>query len=873
MGEVYRARDTDLKREVAIKVLPLSVAGDAERLGRFQREAEVLASLNHPNIAHIHGLEKSDGTIALVMELVEGPTLADRVEGGPIPFDEALPIARQIAEALEAAHEQGIIHRDLKPANIKVRDDGTVKVLDFGLAKALDPASTKTPIGANSPTITSPALMTGHGVILGTAAYMSPEQARGRAVDKRTDIWAFGAVLFEMLAGVRPFDGEDTTEAIAAVVKTPPNWGALPSNTASAVVSLIQRCLEKDSRARPGDIAVAKYLLTEPGIVNPSRLVPVPVTSAQRLVPWMVAAGVLLIAAVVLATRVTWRSPDPPPLTTFSVAEGPQFTATLSSPQLSRDGRRIASRVREQNVFKLWVRSFDRLEGSTLSGTDGVETAPFWAPDGRALGFYADGKLKVVDVANAGARTLADAVRGYGGSWNEKGDILYATGQGGIQRVSQGGGEVSTATTLDSARHESSHRFPFFLPDGEHFLYLAISTDANASAIVLGTLGRGSAVRLVENGSKPEFIPPHWLVFLRDNILMVQQLDLQGRTLTGAPTRIAQGVASVGGGGNAGFSTSANATLVYRPGQGSLRQLAWVTRDGRQQGMVGAPGRFENPRLSPDGKRLAVYRADNGGDIWLIELDTGASTRFTSHPASDNEPLWSPDGAAIAFVSNRDGVFNIYKKSVSGIGEDELLLKTPNDKMLNDWSKDGRYILYQEAAAMTQSDLWMLPLEGDRKPVRITDTPFSETVGAISPDGRHVLFTSDESGARQVYVQEFPVPKSKRMLSVGPLGSVARWRPDGKEIFYDAGGPLMAADVTESTSGELRVGPARLLFSGMLSAMPHNLDVTDDGARFLVLRSPDAPQEGGAQPFVVVLNSLSSVRVPLQQSCKLRIST
>jgi Tol biopolymer transport system component len=513
--------------------------------------------------------------------------------------------------------------------------------------------------------------------------------------------------------------------------------------------------------------------------------------------------------------------------------------------------------VREQNSFKLWVRSFDRLEGSTLDGTDGTDTTAFWAADGRALGFYADGKLKVVDVRGGGVRTLADSARGYGGSWNQDGVILYATGQGGIQRINASGGTASTVTTLDTAHHETSHRFPFFLPDGVHFLYLAISTDANASAIVLGALGSDSVARLLENGSKPEFVAPHWLVFLRDNTLMVQQLDLRRRMLAGTPTRIAEGVASVSSGGSAGFSTSVNGTLVYRPGQGSSRQLAWVTRDGRQESVIGAPGRFENPRLSPDGTRLAVFRADNGGDIWLTDLETGATTRFTSDPASDNEPLWSPDGAAIAFVSNRDGIFNIYKKSTSGIGADELLLKTPNDKMLNDWSQDGRYILYQEADPTGQSDLWILPLNGDRTPSRITDTPFNETVGAISPDGHHVLFTSDETGSRQVYLQEFPVPSSKRRVSAGPLGTVARWRPDGKEIFYDGGGLLMAADVTATMSGEMKVGRAQTLFGGMLSAVPHNLDVAASGNRFLVLRSPTAVPDGGAQPFVVVFNVLS----------------
>ena len=536
MGEVYRARDTKLNRNVAIKVLPDSFAADPDRLARFTREAQTLASLNHPHIAHIYGLERQErregrdegSAPFLVMELVEGEDLSQRIARGAIPFDEALPIAKQIAEALEAAHEQGIIHRDLKPANVKVREDGTVKVLDFGLAKAMDPLGSSQPVVSQSPTITTPA-MTLAGMILGTAAYMSPEQARGKPVDKRTDVWAFGAVLYEMLAAARAFDGEDSTEVIAAVVKTTPNWAALPADVPAPIVTLIQRCLEKDRKARIGDMAVARFLLADHATLGAPTIAATNVASAaaplwRRALPWTVAGALAAGLAAVLVLWAPWHTAPEPARVAFDLQTAATPTNLSRMLAISPDGTHVVTPVQDGAVSRLWVRPLARLEGATLARTDGA-VYPFWSPDGHAVGFFADGKLKTVDLSGASPQTIADVQVGYGGTWNKAGVILYARQFDAIYRAAENGRSAVPVTELDATRGDVFHRYPRFLPDGVHFLYLVRSSSSDADGIYVASLESKETYKLVDALTKPEFAPPDLLLFARESTLMGQRLN------------------------------------------------------------------------------------------------------------------------------------------------------------------------------------------------------------------------------------------------------------------------------------------------------------------------------------------------------------
>jgi len=858
MGEVYRARDTRLKRDVAIKVLPEAFSQDPDRLARLQREAELLATLNHPNIAAIHGLEDADGVTALVLELVEGPTLADRIAQGPVPLDEALPIAKQIAEALEAAHDLGIIHRDLKPANIKVRADGTVKVLDFGLAKLTEPGGPGRAgelEASQSPTITSPAQMTGVGVILGTAAYMAPEQAKGRAADKRADIWAFGVVLFEMLTGQRAFEGEDVAETLAHILTKEPDWSVLPAATPAALRRLLRRCLSKDRKHRL-DSAADAWLEIE----DASKDEATPATSSasaapvpQARLPWAVAALATIAAAAAVALWAPWRSAPEPARVVFEMqTAAPGGGSPLHMFAISPDGTHVVVLVQDGDVRKLWVRPLARLEGVTLARTDGA-SYPFWSPDSRSVGFFADSKLKIIDISGTAPQMLADAQSGWGGTWNRDGVILFAPQDGPIYRVAASGEPVVPVTELDATRGDTSHRFPRFLPDGVHFLYLVISSRPESGGIYVGSLASTEAHRLVGAPNKPEFAPPDLLLFLRDRTLMAQQLDTNSSQIIGTPFRVVEPVLSDVTRGAAAFSVSDNGVLVYRTGLvDGARELAWVDRSGKREGRVGPPALYQNPRLSPDSQKLAVFKPEDGGDIWVIELESGNGTKLTLDPASDNVPVWSPDGTRIAFVSDRDGALNIYQKNAGGTGPEQLLHKTPNDKLLNDWSPNGQYLLYQEADPQTKKPhVWVLSL-ADRKASRLLNNPSiseSESEATFSPDGRWIAYTSGEGNSRKVLVQKFPTADGTWQASSGGVGAHPRWGTDGKELFFDTIGTMAAVTVTVSGGREFRHGAQRTLFAGLLGGSTHNFDVADAGRRFLVQLVP-----GETLPIVVVVN-------------------
>jgi eukaryotic-like serine/threonine-protein kinase len=860
MGEVYKTRDMRLKREVALKILPESFASDPDRLARFQREAEVLASLNHPNIAAIYGLEKSDGTTALVMELVEGEDLSQRIAGGPIPIDEALPIAKQIAEALEAAHKQGIIHRDLKPANIKVRADGTVKVLDFGLAKLAEPRAaggTTAAALSMSPTITSP-VMTGVGVLLGTAAYMSPEQARGKAVDKRADIWAFGCVLYEMLAGSRAFAGSDTTETIAAIIRSEPEWSRLPAGTPHDIRRALRRCLNKDPTRRLADIRDVRLDIEEargtaPEATNPRG-------HGRERLAWLAAC---LFTAVAVWAGTTWRASQP------SAAPSPQMRVEITTPPtndlvsmaLSPDGEKLAFVASSDHRPKLWLRSLTTGSAEPLPGTDGA-IFPFWSPDSHSIGFFANGTLYRIDVDGGSLRALASAPVGVGGAWNRDGDILFTmVPDAPLSRVPAVGGKsdfLSQSPVDRTQRPQPGQRFPQFLPDGRHFLYYI----AEMHGVYVGALDSPKRQRLFEADAAAVFVPPARVLFIRAGKLYIQHLDPARLRLEGSAVALAQGVSIDNDSGAAAVSGSETGAFVFRLGAANRqRQFTWFDRSGMQLGIAAAAdaGNALNPALSPDGRQVALNRAvDGNSDIWLLDLGRRVLSRFTSDPRPEIYPVWSSDGTRIAYAAlNAQGSgFNVYVKAVNDSGEAKPLLDTPQNMIPEDWSRDGRFLSYSVLDSAGRWDVGVLPTGGTGKPLLVTKTPYDEMSSQFSPDGRWISYESDESGRNEIYVQPFPGPGAKTIVSAGG-GLQARWRPDGRELFYVApDGRLMAVSIRTTGDGRTLepASPVPLFVtrvsSTRLGGSRHEYDVSRDGQKFLM----DTFVEQNAAPITLVLN-------------------
>jgi serine/threonine protein kinase len=873
MGEVYRATDTRLKRTVAIKVLPPSVAADPDRLARFQREAEVLASLNHPNIAAIYGLEEGPAEAghgpahsghavrALVMELVEGPTLADRLAGAKfkvesaksgrvtgLPVDEALAIATQIAEALEAAHEQGIIHRDLKPANIKVRPDGTVKVLDFGLAKLAAPAEGGRTAQDLTPTITSPALMTGAGMILGTAAYMSPEQARGKAVDRRADIWAFGCVLFEMLTGARPFGGEDVPETLAAVLRADPDWSLLPASTPPGIRRLLRLCLDRDPRKRLQSAADARIRLTEEPLVAPA---PSSLSSAAPSAPrrhervWQAVAVACALVAVGLGVYVLR-----PPV----VAEPPEQRTEIVTPPtpdpnsfaISSDGRQIVFVASSDGAPQLWVRSLAETIARPLPDTAGA-TYPFWSPDARAVAFFAEGRLKRLDIGATRAIALATVVGMRGGTWGADGTILFAQGTvGPLLRLPASGGASSPASML--ADGQSNHRFPAFLPDGRRFLYFALGAP-ETQGIYLGSLESLQAVRLTSAASAGRYLPGGWLLWMREGVLVAQQIDVEQGHLIGEPVTVTDQLTYDGTTFVPAVSVSADGSMVYRTGGAPTRELRWFDPTGKPVGPLSMPDDYLiNPRLSPDGTRALVFRTvESNSDIWLI--DSVRASRLTSALASDQFPIWAPDGSRFVFRSNPSGRYNLFVASASSQGTERVLLETAQDKVANDWSSDGKYLAYQENDPNAGSawNLWAMPLEGSREPFQVLATPADERGANFSPDGRWLAYYSNQSGRYEVYVRPFLPPGAQLppdatvpqwQISSGG-GVYAKWRRDGRGLYYQSlDGQILAVPLAVSVNDVEAGVPYAIFRPGIFGAtsdvnLGRQWDVAPDG-RFLV---------------------------------------
>ncbi len=848
MGEVYRARDAKLNRDVALKVIPDTFALDSDRVSRFTREAQVLASLNHPHIAAIYGFEDSGETHALVLELVEGETLADRVARGPIPLDEALPIARQICEAVEAAHEAGIIHRDLKPANIKITPEGVVKVLDFGLAKLTDPAHAPASDRSLSPTITTPA-MTQAGMILGTAAYMSPEQAKGRPADKRSDIWAFGCVLFEMLTGTRPFDGDDVSDTIAGILRDEPDWSLLPSGTPSAVRKLLRRCLAKNRSDRLADAGDARLEINE-ALATPE--ITLLETSQARRRParerlaWALAT--LFLAVTVFVSFVRFRGQIVPAAAAVRFQIPPPPGTTLDgTPVVSPNGRRIAFPAMGQDGrTQIWVRSLDSLDARELAGTEGVRNPVFWSADSRFIGFAALATLKRVDASGGSSQRIVDlpGPSGWkGGAWSAEDVIVFGITGSGLSRVAATGGAVTPVTTFESSRPDSGHSSPVFLPDGHHLVYLRPDENGVYVASVDMLPQQQGKERLATAQSGVAYVPSEdtahgYLVFERDTTLVAQPFDAERLQLAGEAVPIAENV-------GAAFSVSATGVLALRnTGDFATTELVWFDRHGTAIGRAAERGAWSSVKLASDRRTLVTTR---GAQIWIGDLQRGVFTRLNPGAMNESSPAVSPDGR-VAFSLGSD----IFVASANGAAAPELLVTSPIQKHPNDWSRDGRFLIYDEHHLKQRQDLWIVPMSGNRTPVPFLVTLADETFGQFSPDGRRIAYSSDESGRREVYVRDF-APERVPAAGIGKWqistagGDKPHWSSDGNELYYIAADrKLMAVPVKSGPLFEPGV-PVPLFETNAVSFFPY--DVSADG-RFLI----NSASSANASPMTVLMN-------------------
>jgi serine/threonine-protein kinase len=852
MGEVYRATDTKLGRDVALKVLPERFAQDAQRMARFEREAQVLASLNHPNIAAIHGLEEGEGMRALVMELVEGPTLAERIAQGPIPLEETLPIAKQIAEGLEYAHEHGVIHRDLKPSNIKVTPEGTVKVLDFGLAKALEGETPATDL-SHSPTLT--AMGTQAGVILGTAPYMSPEQARGKPVDKRADIWAFGCVLYEVMTGKRAFSGETVSDVLAGVLKSDPDWSTLPAETPPKIRALLHHCLVKDPKHRLHDIADARIeideTLTQPMEVPPAvfqRLTP-----WRRRLPWAVAA-LLMGGVLLLLWRLNFLAPSSAEkLVRFSIHLAPTDRLSFNFPALaiSPDGTRLAIVAQRGETTQLYLRRLDQLEAIPIAGSEDA-SIPFFSPDGQWVAFTAGNKLKKVSVSGGSPLVICDTDWG-GGSWGPDGYIIFTASYAmGLWRVSAAGGSPEMLTTPDHSKGELGHWWPQILPGGKAVLFTIFSTPIEKARIVVQSVKPGAPRTLIEGASFARYVPTGHIVYVRGGTLLAAPFDLDRLEVTGPPVPVLEDMPFYLSNGNSQFSFSEDGTLVYAPAS-SLRSesmLAWVDRRGGMTRVTDSRRRYSEPRLSPDGQRLAVTVSTESRDIWVYDLSRGTFTRVTSGAASEFGAIWTPDGKRLIFTSEQP-VFDLYWKNADGSGPEEPLLTGKYDKELGSVSLDGKLVAFNENSPETRADLWLLPLEGDHKPKLLLRTHFWEGDPQFSPDGRWLAYISDQSGRHEVYVVPFPGAGERIQISTEG-GREPVWRHDGRELFYRSGDKVMAVPI--QTKPTFRAGRPQVLFRGDYDP---GYDVAPDGQRFLMIKTPP---ESAPRQINVVLNWFEELR-------------
>jgi len=852
MGEVYRARDTKLDRDVAIKVLPEEFAEDDERLARFEREAKLLASLNHPNIASIHGFEDADGVKALVLELVNGPTLAERIQQGPIPVEESIAIAKQIAEALEAGHEAGVIHRDLKPANVKVKEDGTVKVLDYGLAKALEgeyPDSGDAEL-SQSPTLTRQGTQV--GVILGTAAYMSPEQAKGKRVDRRADVWAFGVVLYEMLTGKRAFAGEDVSDTLAYVLTKEPDWDALPADLDPTLRMFLTRCLEKDPKRRLPDIGVVRLAMEGAfeTTATPSRAVFQPVGWRPSL--GMAVAGALLFSVIasVAVWSVMYREPPPRPVARFSLPLPPGDSLTFNGRHvvaISSDGAHFVYIANDQ----LYLRAMDQTVATPVRGTEGAQS-PFFSPGGEWVGFWAGNQLKKVAVSGGAAVNLCAARIPFGARWGADDTIVFGQRGVGIMQVSADGGAPEVLIPLE-ATGQIGHG-PQVLPGERAVLFTLGRGNWNDGQIVAHSLETGERKVLIEGGSDARYVPTGHLVYVLDGTLLAVPFDVDKLEVTGGPKPMAENIATAGvTTGAAHFSVSDTGALIYVTGSGLAARstLVWVDRDGGETALAAEPREYTYPRMSPDGDRLAVDMRDQEDDIWIWDFARETLARLTFSPGTDFYPAWTPDGRQVAFGSDRDGIFNVYWKAADGTGAVERLTESENAQIPFAFTPDGSQLVFLEIDA-DRRNLGVLSLEGSPEPLLATE--FNEANAELSPDGRWLAYQSNASGQYEIYVRPFPNVEDGRWPISSGGGTRPLWSPDGRELFYLApGARLMAIPV--QTEPSFAPGNAEELFRGYLAgtgaSIGRTYDISPDGERFLMIK------ESGSAPsteFILVQN-------------------
>ena len=868
MGEVYRAEDTSLKRDVAIKVLPEQFTKDPQRLARFEREAQLLAQLNHPNIAAIYGFEEADDVRFLAMELVPGETLAERVAKGPVPVKETLEVCRQIAESVEAAHEKGVIHRDLKPANVKVTPEGKVKILDFGLAKAFED---KTPVSdiSQSPTLTEE--MTRAGVILGTAAYMSPEQARGEEVDKRTDIFAFGCVLYELLTGRRTFAGKTVTDTLAKVLEGVPDWKALPNNTPWRIQDLLGRCLTKDPDDRLLHIGEARILikkaLEEPA-ESPTGVASAVQPGGQR---WAMTVGLVVLGAVVAGLAV-WLliQPSSPEqsLNRFVVRPSPPVVLISSNSKevaISPDGRQLVYIGIEEGVSQLYLRSLDEFVDRPIPGTRLPGGIVFFSPDGESIGFFAEGKLKKISLAGGSPITLCDAPQGARtGDWFEDTIVFTAnleSGQG-LYRVSANGGEPEMLATVNSDEGELRYVLPDFLPDGKNLLFsIGLSQSYQTTLLSLET---GERKVVLENARQARYLSTGHLVYEQSATgnLMAAPFDLAALEVTGDSVPVLQGVRQTGI-SYVDYAISDNGTLVYVPGSGSQLHehiLVWVNRDGQETVVTEEKRAFAAPRISPDGRRVVVSVGDSSGRYLAIyDFEADSFNRLTFEDERSGSHVWSPDGKWLIFQSGQvGGESGIVRQPVDGSRPQERLTTTTERQMPHSWSPDGQYVAFTETGRPGTHDIAILPLEGDGEPQFIISTEFAECCPQFSPDGKWLAYVSNELGRPNVYVSPFPEPNVKWLVSEEEEGGEQPvWNPNGKEIFYRSGNRMMVASV-QAGDQALTVGRPEVLFEGSYVST-HSLptgyqyySISPDGRRFLMLKEEQLRQE--QNQINVVLN-------------------
>ena len=877
MGEVYRARDTRLNRSVAVKVLPSELAGDQERRSRFEREAHAIAALSHPHICTIHDVGRDNGTDYLVMELLEGETLADRLASGSglqasvgsprgrnLSIGETLKIATEIADALDKAHRAGIVHRDLKPANIMLTKSGA-KLLDFGLAKLKGPA---VPISmtaiAHATTMGGPKTAT--GTILGTVHYMSPEQVEGREADARSDIWALGVVIYEMATGTRPFEGESGASIIGAILKdTPAAISSRQPLTPPALDHIVDRCLDKDPDERwqsAGDVRRELHWITSTPITASAISTP----RRRSVAPWIVALG-----AVALALLSVWWSSSAPKQSSFSerqvfsIALPPQIQMGGAS-ELSPDGSRfVFVGLGADGPPALWLQSLRTGSVQKLAGTD-YASLPFWSPAGDLVGFFATGKLKIIPAAGGNARTLATAQNGRGASWSADGTILYVPEPNSpVFRVSDKGGSSTPITTLDHSRGDIGHRWPVFIDD-RHFLFTLQSAKTDVTGIYLATTDSPTSIRLAPQYSNAAYTLGN-VLYLSNGMIVSQHLDLQNSRLTGDAVEVAGPAAYSGGLGFESFSVASNGVLAYAPGFGTAAtsEVRWLDRQHQSFPTSPlAPGTdlsrynayFE--QLSPDGQTLVLsaFRTATA-DLWLLDVRRDVLSRFTFDDATELNPVWSPDGTELLFSSNRGGFYNIYRKAIAGSNEESRVAQSASHQYATDWSRDGRTIIFTNTDPQTGADIWMMPASGEGKATAVQNTVFNEYAARLSPDGHWIAYTSDESGEPEVYVQRFPSGSDKRKVS-SQGGSEPQWRADGRELFYLAANQTLVS-VTMTFKPALTVGRFVKVHDAIIDTSIGSMHgihytATPDGQRFLASVSAVVP------PTTVVLNWQSGQR-------------